>query len=444
MNPLTDILRRIRLLLLTQRSARLFLRSLWLGLAGYLLGWGAYTLWGALADVRLWIALGLLIAMPAVIAAFRLPSVERLVWGLDRGFETREQISAAWQRGGEPDGELSALLDADVLALLPDQRKKIFRRGWALGPDVEALGLIALLVAVIAWAGSLSRPVVPAAVDPAGLTPLAVAPSFEDIFPSGVPGLTEAGLVDPAGEGQQASPGALPDLENILSDLGEALSESLETSEAGEALQNGDLGGAAAAVEQLADRVDLIPEQARLNAQEAFQQAAQQARQAGQDDLADDLERAAQALGNPDPNSPLAADALDDLADQLRGLSELFATMAAAGGLEAPPEGEQPDVGSSGGSTGAGGAGGSGGQPEPLGRLEGEGGELDFSGGDDPSGLLTPAPTGSLPGGSSGGTSILISGGNTTGAILINGILTPYHFFWKYRDVVTGYFSPPQ
>lgn len=435
-----------RRLVFTQRTVRLLLRALWTGLAGYLGAW-ALTLDLNPADAAplRWTAAGLL-AAPALVALLRPLRSGRLAWRMDRMLGLREQLVTAWQvsRDERPPDLISGALLTDAAGLLNQVRPRIARRGWFLQRDLEALLLVAVLFGCARFIDrnreAFSLPQVAALDAPA----LVDSPAFRDVFPSGVPGLTEA----PAGSGSGESPGQaglgegeLDSLDNILTELGEALSEHPETAEAGEALQNGDLSGAAAAIERTADNIDLLPEEARQNLQQALQQAAQQARDAGQEDLAEDLQAAADALRNPNPNDPLSADALDDLADSLRDLGEAFASQGS--GEEdgsAPPENE-PQVGSAGGVSGSGSGAGGASPPEPISRLEGAGEDFTLEGEDAPSGLLQPGSSPGTPVTTTGGSSIGAPG-STAGAGPITSILTPYSYSWDWRDVVAQYFSP--
>jgi hypothetical protein len=366
---------------------------------------------------------------------------------MDRLLSLKEQVTTALnvEETGESRSPVARELVADVENQFPGIRARIAGRGWNLARDLEALAVVVLLLGTIVLSHRAGVRFSLQEADPASLPALAGAPGFTDVFPSGIPGLTAG--VPPGAEGN-ANPGApgpgdeaLGDLDNILSDLGEALSEHPETADIGEALQNGDLDGAAAAIERTADNVDLLPEDARQNMQDSLQQAAQQARDAGQEDLAEDLEAAAQALENPDPNNPLAADALDELAESLRDLGEAFASMGQPGEQDGSGSEEGPDVGSSAGESGSGSGAGTQGLPEPLSRLEGEGEDFSIEGGDDPSGLLQPAGSPGTPVTTIGGTAASGDGTSTGTTGPINSVLTPYSFPWNWRDVVSDYFS---
>lgn len=443
MSELTASLPRLRALLLAQRTVRLLLRAVWTGLAGYLIAWGIHELTGALPDHRFWLAMGLALALPSLLAIFRPLPMTRLAWNLDRRFALREQLSAAWQAAQHPSpSRLIPLLLSDAEALLPALRARLLRRGWFLARE----GLAALIVAILFLTIHISRTyslalTVPDST-PLGLPPLAEAPTYQDLFPSGIPGLTASPPAGPA-PSDPLGPEQATTLDDLLSNLGQALSQSPETLPTGEALQQGDLEEAAAELERLADQLDALPPDARQNAQDALQRAAEQARNAGQEDLAEALQQAADSLEAPAANNLEAAEALDDLAGELRRLEEQFAALGQPGEQEPaaePSPGDQPGEGEGAAAAGTGSS--SQGQLEPLERLEGEGQTVEIEGGDTPSGMLTPGEPGGAP--LPGGAPIIVAEGDPADTGLISSILTPYNFPWRWRDVVSQYFSPPQ
>ncbi|HUF37396.1 MAG TPA: hypothetical protein VMN57_02635 [Anaerolineales bacterium] len=448
MTTLRPGLARIRNLVLTQRSLRLLARAAWLGLSGFLIAWGLNALYGWFPDSRAWTLAGIAFAAPAFLAAFRPLPLDRLAWRMDRLLGLREQVTTALSvetgPAASPHGPVTGALLTDVAGRFPDLRRRIAGRGWDLARDLEALAVVLLLLATVIGSHRAGTQFRTPDAETTPLTALGTAPGFEDVFPSGIPGLSQ-GAPDGAG-GNPGAPGpgeaAAGDLDNILSDLGEALSEHPETADIGEALQNGDLDGAAAAIERTADNVDLLPDDARQNMQEAFREAAEEARAAGQDDLADDLESAAQALENVDPDDPLAADALDELAEGLRDLGEVFGSMGQPGDQSGEGMEDGPDVGSSAGETGSGSGAGTQGLAEPLSRLEGLGEDFSIEGGDDPSGLLQPASSAGTPATAMGEATSSSGGAGPGDTGPINSVLTPYSFPWNWRDVVSDYFSP--
>jgi hypothetical protein len=441
MTPFHQSLTALRSLVFAQRSARLLLRALWTGLAGYLIAWGTNSLWGLFPVGWARLALGLGFALPSLFALLRPLPVGRLAWRLDRLFGLKEQITTAWQTanlrrvGGS---QVDALLLEDATRLLPAQRARVLRRGWFLGQDAESLAIVLLLAAAVFFFSLFNNLLSLPDAHTQELPPLNLPPVASDVFPSGIPGQGETN----PGEGEDApsaAGGLTPDqigtLDQILTDLGRSLGQYPETGETGRDLQNGDLEAAASGVERIADTLDLLPPQALENLAQSLAQAAQQAAEAGQEDLAQALNAAAQALQGPAPDFPAGADALDQIAEELRRL----AASLAPGSAGDPSSGEPGEPGSiTEGSSGAGSGSATQGQPEPLIRLEAEGGALPLEGGQEPSGLLVP--------GSSAGDVVVAgapgaSSGSTGGTATVNSVLTPYSLSWRWRNVVSKYFS---
>jgi hypothetical protein len=446
MSTLKPSLLRLRALLLTQRTLRLLLRAAWTGLAGYLLGWGLHDLYGTFPNSQTWLAFGLALALPSLITLLRPLPMPHLAWNLDRRFALREQLSAAWQYETQTSSSpLVQSLLTDAETLLPPQRTRILRRGWFLTRDLTAALIVATLFVTVNAFSQANTPLDPApTLSPLALPPLAEAPTYEDLFPSGIPGLTET-PPDP-NQPDPLTPEQATPLDDLLSDLGEALSENPETAPAGEALQQGDLAQAASEIEQLADTLEGLPSEARENAEDALRAAADQAQQAGEEDLADALEQAANGLEAPESNNLEAAEALDELASEFRKLEDQFAALGQAGDQEPADEssnGEQPTQEGTGGSAAGTGNNSEETQPEPLERLEGEGQTVELAGDETPSGLLTPGEASDVP--ATGDTGPIIASSDGLGETdLINSILAPYSFPWRWRDVVSKYFSPPQ
>jgi hypothetical protein len=148
---------------------------------------------------------------------------------------------------------------------------------------------------------------------------------------------------------------------------------------------------------------------------------------AGDPALAEDLREAAGALRGEQPDSGQSAgelaptEPLDELAQDLRDLAQGMDSSRAAGG----GEGNSPSAQT--------------GSPEPAGRLQGEGGELELPL-DDPSqsGLLSPAPADASGSGTASGSLDSLAG---PGSDAVQSPLLPTTYLWKWRDVVSKYFE---
>ena len=181
----------IRLLVFTQRAARLSLRALWSGAAGYLLGWGLHVVWGWLPDRGTWFLIGILLAV-VNIAGIIYPhsKYKDFMWQLDRRLGLKEQVSAAWEVvNSEETEQVQDLLLADVIRLLPQVREHIARRGWFLQRDIEASIMVLILYIIMVLITLSSLPELPQAKADL-LPPLGEDPTAAEIFPSGIPGLS--------------------------------------------------------------------------------------------------------------------------------------------------------------------------------------------------------------------------------------------------------------
>jgi hypothetical protein len=352
--------------------------------------------------------------------------------------------------GRDRDGALSQALVSQAVEALPGIRRRILRRGWFLERDLLAL-LIVLLLAGLAYAsvrlqsfaGRLEGPLAEAqAIDPVDPFPELVstpppgpaAQTGEDSQSAPQEGGSgpepaspgEPGSSDEPGDSQAGtSPSLDPEaLAEALGELGADLSQQAPTYDLGQALEDLDLEGAAGALDALRDQLDDLAPETREALAEDLQEAAGEVEAAGEPNTADDLREAAGALGEQGQagENDAAEESLDQLAEDLRALAEALQPSQADG-------------------SGAGGGSGSGqsGNPEPAGRLQGEGGELELPLEEEAaqSGLLSPASPDAAGSGTAAGSldSSLSASGD-----LASSPLVPNSFLWKWRDVVSSYF----
>ncbi|HEU5104102.1 MAG TPA: hypothetical protein VFU22_34030, partial [Roseiflexaceae bacterium] len=307
---------------------------------------------------------------------------------------------------------------------------------------------------------------------PLSLPPLAAAEDPSQQLPQepqapgqqGQPAPGEAGQPGQGQTGGETQPGAAGD-PGSLQALADALRDQGATRPAAEALDRGDLAGAAQSLRELADQAGQLSQAARDQLAEALESAADQI--AGNNpQLADQLDRSADGLregGQP------AAEALDDLARAIEQLRTAPPEQSGQNGQPTPGEqagqegqpGQSGD-GSQGGDQGQGqgqsdaqgegqgqgqgsGAGsGSGGeqrQAEPSDRLgvEGQPVPLESAGeGEVPAQASEERPSGpARPGGNGGFT----QGGASSGERVQVGA-DPLRVPIDERDVVQDYFQP--
>lgn len=423
------------LLAWSQRATRQLLRVAWLGVGGYLLAWGLQQLGGWLPEPRSWLYLGValaLIPLPAIFLPWPRPS--RLAWRLDQAYGSQAQLTTAWQVSRAPAaGEIPQLLVGEAAALLPRVTWRVLWRGWYLRGDLVASLIVAVLYVLAFGTNWTTTPLTMAATAKQTLPPLGQDPEASLVFPDGIPGATAAnaattGTSAPRGETAQA---ISETTQAALQQLGAALSQTAVSHNAGRALQQNDLEGAARELELLADQVDQLARETRDRLADAFAEAAAQIGEESapaEQALGEDLQQLGDQLRRSGDRT--AREQLDQVASDLRALVQLSALAEGGGeaGAGAPVSaGGSPEEG----------------DPQSFARLQGEGETLQLEGareeGDEGSGLL-------LAGGQDQAGRDVAAGaadrealdwGNTG-----SGILTPYDFPWIWRHVVSQYFSP--
>jgi hypothetical protein len=454
-----QLFRFVHLLAWVQRAARWSLRAVWVGAGIYLSAWGLHELIGWLPDRSTWLYLALAGGGVLLLGAFLpWPRAGRLSWNLDRHYGFKEQVSAALATEHLPSSNpLAGLLAEDAAGLLSAKTARIARRGWFITRDLLSAAIVFSL-AWLAFRTELSAPAL--VIDPprrAHLPALGEDPAFEQVFPSGTPGLEATNPPAPDGEaGSSSGPGnvagdlagnegsslaeQLNNLQGLMKKLGEGLAQEIVTQEIGESLQRGDLQSAAGGMEQLSEQLGQVSQESKNRIAETLSDGAQQAAQVGADPLAQALNETAESLQSGDDSA--SGQNLAQMADFLRQFDELMASLAQS--LAELSEGQEAsDIPSS-----AGGGAGAGttaaeretSRPEPFARLEGEAGVLELGGDEDQSGLLNPGQPQMKPGTATvqGSVDSLI----TVESGSASNPLVPFHYAWNWRDVVSSYFTP--
>jgi hypothetical protein len=295
-----------------RRGVRMLLRASTLALSLVCLALGAHLLSG-LPLRWTWVGAGALlcIAAGAVLVLrprMRAPEVARR---LDRRFRLGEQLSTALEAGPQAEG-VGVYLHEQARRTMAQIRRQVVARQrfpWAELALVLALALLLAGMAVLSGIG----PRLPDAIaEP--LPPLAAPPDPSERFPEEAfqppgsqqaPGIGEAGAPGP---GDVAAAAALAD----------ALRDQSVTRPAAEALDQGDLGGAASELRELADQAGQLSSDAREDLAEALREAAEQIEQTNPG-LADQVRQSADGL---EQGPQEAADALENLADAVEQLGQ--------------------------------------------------------------------------------------------------------------------------
>jgi hemoglobin-like flavoprotein len=445
----------LEILSLFQKGVRVTVRAAWLGLGTFLVAWSANALFGWLPDPKHWgwfsFAIFVL-SLTGIILPW--PRRKRFTWKLDRRLGGNEQISTAWEVIVKGDiGKVSQALVDDALDLLAGYRKQILLKGWWLLPDLISTAIVVILLVVV----FTTRPVTYEITREAGnlpLQPIADEPSLRDVFPSGSPGLQK--LADFSGQNDvnhgvsqvketgeaEISPEDYQKVTEALLEMGNELSKNAATYDVGEALIHLEMEQAASAMDALASSAAQLSSETRTDLAQSIQEAAEKLEDLSSLDILPHMQDAAQALVNEDGSDQSASiqNGLENLASDLREVNDLLnsrlnSSLAESGG-------DRSESASSGPGQGAGlSASSDRGNPEPIFRLFGEGQTIDLESlSENMRTALRPVnPTGELQTSPSSGPRSSVF---TESSIVIEADLVPYRFPWKWRDVVSKYFSP--
>lgn len=422
-------LSRLWLLLGLQRALRLLVRAAWLFPAGFILAWALNEYTGLLPGVTSWLLAGAALAAPALLGIGLLrPRPERFAWRLDRTYGYQEQVSGGWQavRDGS-EGPVVESLFAEVGAALSQVRNRILLFGWFLLKDLLSLGIVLLALWLLFLQPPPPPPVEVEAVQVEALPPLGTDPTAAQIFPGDVPGVRTV-ADDEGAEG--ATYQTTPAMENVLAELGQALSEHAVSSDAGEAIQRGDLGEAAQALEAMADQIAGLSPQTQEALAEAFGEAASDLAASeipAEQALAEALEEAGQALAEGD--SLPARSSLDDVAAALREMDQQLQASVAA--LDAEPAGDEAGAPGFAGERQSSAA-------EDFQRLQGVGERFELQVGEEQSGMLSGGAEEAGRAFVGGAFNRILAGDD----VVVDNPLLPYQYSWVWRHVVANYFTP--
>ncbi|MFL5807592.1 MAG: hypothetical protein ACJ8CR_38430, partial [Roseiflexaceae bacterium] len=331
-----------------RQGVRTLLRAATIAASIWCIGLGGHLLWGWPLRTDILGALALATIGAGVLLLLRpRMSTQQAARRLDRRVHRDEQLATAIEVAAArpPPGSVGARLIAqsDHTARLLSQR--IARRQRPPWNDLITLAMLlplALGLYILAGIGNLSIGASPLPLPPLA-SPEDPAQQFAEETPPpeqqpapvigadpAAPGAT--GTQPGAAGGQQGvagQPGAAGD-PRTLEALADALRDQGATRPAAEALDRGDLGGAAQRLRELADQADQLSQDARNDMAGSLRDAAERI-EANDPALADQLRRSADGLeqGGQD-----AAQALDDLARAIEGLQDSQPT---AGGSQNQP-----------------------------------------------------------------------------------------------------------
>jgi hypothetical protein len=411
----------------TRGAVRTMLRATWLSLSVWCLGYAAVLLfgWSMQRALLTALALGLLAGAALLLLLRRRMRPEQVARRLDRRFRLNEQLSTALEVSarGKVSGTVAERLLAEsnrTAALLRRRIDARVRPPWAEVSALLALGLVlfglTILVGVNGGGATLSPLPLPGLLPPDAAPPPPPDEALAEEQPQQIP-------VPQPGQAPQGQPAPQPGGSAAAERLADALRDQAPTRSAAEALDQGDLPGAASELRELADQAEALSQRGREGIAEELREAAQDLASSAPE-LAQQLEQSASGL---EQGGEAAAQALDDLARAIEGL-----------GQQGQGSGEQGNQ-SPGGSLGSGEDGQGEQQQAPSERMGVEGVPLELEGGEGEGENVT----GNAEQGQ--GTGVVPPASNNERQQSRDVVETgedPLRIPSDLRDVVQGYFSP--
>ncbi len=416
-----------------RRGVRILMRSVWLGLSLCCLMLGVSLFLDVTPPWQWVLALGLIcIAGGAIFILRPRMSAVEVARRLDRRFRLNEQIATALEIDSAPTGIEVYLLDESRRAVGQIRRSVAQRRGF---PWSEAAMILALLITLGGLAVMLGIGTANPLAAPEPLPGLATPQSLANAFPT-EPVSTPSSQQPSPDSRNAAAPGAGDPA--VMRALANALRDQSITRQAAEALDQGNLAGAAQNLRALADQAGRISQSARNDLGTALRQAASQV-QASSPDLADQLRTSAAGLQSG--NDSQAAQSLQDLAGAVEKMGSGQASQTGAG----QQPGSTQDSSQTNGQGQGGGAGNSslpGGEQreQPADRLGIDGVPLDLNAKGDGT-AATQGQANSNAGGT-GNSGAFSQGESNPSTDPVLAADDPLRIPTDLRDVVQDYFSP--
>lgn len=436
--PLIRTLRRLRGAFWRRRAARGLVRSLWLALLAPTVVMAGYLWFGWQVAWFNWLTVGALVGGGALLWALRPIRLKKMAHRLDEVLGARARLITAFevsQAASTAPNPVADQLVRDAVNLSVTARRQVatFNRSFWL--EVQALVAVAAMLGALLGIDALSANLPQAT--PVDLPAPLAEPRADELMPP------DARLMPPPFQPPAMSPAQT---QAALQALAEALRDQAVSRGVAQAIDQGDLAGAAEALRRLADQLTGLSEEAR----QELGQALQQAREAVGGDapgFSGPLQQGSEALQSGDV--PAAGQALDELAETLEGI-----TTTPQPGAEgqppstetepAPGEGDQPAGEQAGAGDGAGageegqGEQGLAAETERL-PIDGEPLELEATT-DLEDRVLQPAELDAESGAARTSDSPfarqpLNAGGDDLGA-------DPLSYPWEQREVIKRYFTP--
>lgn len=310
--PLLRTLDRLQGVFWRRRLILGLVRALWVALLIPTLTLAAYLWGGWRVRWDIWVSATIISGLLVLLWTLRPIKLQKMVHRLDKLLGLRAQLITAFEASQvqpQPDNlVIGQLLEnsVDLSVKLRRQISLIDRSFWLEMHTL--LGIAAVLGALLIFDALTPRIPEAGLVD---LPPLGQEPQADEVVPP------DPQLAPPLQEQLQSMSQA--QMQAALDALAEALRDQAVTRAAAEALDRGDIGGAAQELRRLADQLGELSEEARQGVGEALQQAADNIGE-GLPGLTQPLESGSNALGTG--NLPGAGQALEELAEALETMGE--------------------------------------------------------------------------------------------------------------------------
>ncbi|MEM7346456.1 MAG: hypothetical protein AAF485_19620 [Chloroflexota bacterium] len=331
--PLIRALQRLRAAFWRRRFLVWLVRASWLALLVPTVVLDGYLWAGWQIDWPIWMSGMVLVAGLSLLWSLRPISLRRLVHRLDKRLGYRSQLITALevtnthQTTDEPNLVTQRLLQEGVETVIDlRHRVPVFNR--ALWLEAQALVAVSALLTGLLIVDSLTVNI--PQNEPAALPPVWQEPRADEIVPP------NPQLFPPALQSQTQVQTSLSEaqIQAALEALADALRDQASTRAIADALDQGDLEGAAESLRRLADQLDDLSPQSQADLGEALEEAAEAI---GENAplLTEPLQQGSDSLEGEAPGD--AREALEALADALDQLAEAPTEIA-----ENPPTEPQP------------------------------------------------------------------------------------------------------
>lgn len=335
--PLYNSLKRLQAAFWRRRVARWLLRIAWLALLVPTVVLAGYLWWDWQAQWYHWVFPMLALILIAILWAARPINLGKMVRRLDGrlGLRTRLvtgfEVSQLPETSPEVDNPVVQRLLQEAVSITAELRWRVRALNRSLWLEMQALIAVSAVLSALLMLDALN-PRLPTA-EPVELPQPWQEPKAEEVIPP-EPRLQPAAL-QPEMQAQDTSP---QQMQAALQALAEALRDQAVTRATAEAIDRGDLSGAAEELRRLADRLGALSGDARQELGETMQEAAEQIGE-NAPALSQPLQAGSSALA--EQNLPQAGQALEQLAEALEAAQQAPPQVAAQAPAEENPEENQ-------------------------------------------------------------------------------------------------------